>query len=107
MSRTGKFSLSDFLLPLYWLIYIPDTDGAKEKTRPKCQTEVNQHVVPSTCYDVSKRRKGETPKFLTSSKITSARNLEKWQVFKPAKKPFNVITLYCSVQYKMTKTQSI
>ena len=66
MSRNGKFSLSDFLLSLYWLIYIPDTDGAKEKTRYKCQTEVNQHIVPSTYYDViSKRRKGETRKFLT------------------------------------------
>lgn len=99
--------MSDFLLPLYWLIYIPDIDGAKERMRPKCQTEVNQHVVPSTYYDVSKRKKGETLKFLTSSKIISARNLEKWQAFKPAKKPFNAITLYCSVQYKMTKTQSI
>lgn len=78
MSRNGKFSLSDFLLSLYWLIYIPDTDGAKEKTQYKCQTEVNQHIVPSTYYDVSKRRKGETPKFLTWLRITSASNLEKW-----------------------------
>lgn len=97
MSRIGKFSLSDFLLPFYWLINIPDIDGAKEKTRPKCQTEVNQHAVASTYYDVSKRRKGETPKFLTSSKITPVRDLEKWRDFKPAKKPFNVITSYCSV----------
>lgn len=77
MSRNGKFSLSDFVLLLYWLIYIPDTDRAQEKTRSKCQTEVNQHNVPSIYYDVSKRRKGETPKLLTRSRITSASNLEK------------------------------
>lgn len=62
MSRIGKFSLSDLLLPFYGLIYIPDIDGAKEKTRPKCQTEVNQHVVASTYYDVSQRRKGGNTK---------------------------------------------
>lgn len=63
MSRIGKFSLSDFLLPFYWLIYIPDIDGAKEKTRPKCQTEVNQHVVASTYYDVSKGGRGKHQNF--------------------------------------------
>lgn len=105
MRRTGKFSLSDFLVPLYWLIFIPDIDRAKEKTQSKYQTEVNQHIIPSTYYDVSKKRKGETSKFLTRFRMTSASNLEKWHYFKPEKKkPFSVITLQ---PVKKTKTQSI
>lgn len=66
MSRTGKFSLSDFLVPLYSLDN-PDTHTAEEKTQSTRQTEVNQHIAPSTHQDVKKS---------TSSRITSASNLE-------------------------------
>lgn len=72
---------------------------AKKKSSSKCQTEVNRTIVPSAYYDVNKSRQGEAPKFLPTSRITSASNLKYDSTLNQKKnkkqknKPFHIVSI--------------
>lgn len=82
MSRPGKFCLTSWW-HLIGHITSPDRSMAEEKSQSVCQTEVNQNSVLSTQHDVNQGRKGETPKLLLISRITSASCLKIWYGYMP------------------------